>query len=544
MYHQKNNCVTIIVCYIITAGAFHTTAAFSRIPSRPADGDTTLYCSNSSAHMPDEWDAALYCGNGSAHMSDEGEAAPYYGDGSTRLTGGKVFTLKDCMEYALANSTDIRIQQADNDDRQTARRDAILAAFTPSISADAAAYSNFGRAVDPETNTYITTASFNNAWSVSAGITLFNGFQAVNNLRITKTAKAMGISQEQQIRDRICLATIEAYYNAVYYSKLTDIIASCVKTAEDVLRIAARQEELGQKSHSDVVQAKAELADREYQLTNARNSLTDAFITLKAIMFWPITEPLEIDCEEGMQDRMPCYAESLPDMSGPAGNRTAYLHGNRTVLTDGSKGDTTTGIIRNAIGFLPAASIAKGNMENARMELRTAKWRLAPSLSLYGGWSTNYYTYPGQKGYISTPYWNQLRENSGEYVQLTLSIPIFNRLSRQSDIARKRNAYRRASAEYEQTVREIEAEVMRAVSDRDGAMAALSQAERRSEVQEEAYHLNRKKFEQGLISAIEYQTASDSWLEARAEELNAMLQLRLKHHVVDYYNGIPYLMQE
>ena len=391
MYHQKNNCVTIIVCYIITAGAFHTTAAFSRIPSRPADGDTTLYCSNSSAHMPDEWDAALYCGNGSAHMSDEGEAAPYYGTGSTRLTGGTVFTLKDCMEYALANSADIRIQQADNDDRQTARRDAILAAFTPSISADAAAYSNFGRAVDPETNTYITTASFNNAWSVSAGITLFNGFQAVNNLRITKTAKAMGISQEQQIRDRICLATIEAYYNAVYYSKLTDIIASCVKTAEDVLRMAARQEELGQKSHSDVVQAKAELADREYQLTNARNSLTDAFITLKAIMFWPITEPLEIDCEEGMQDRMPCYAESLPDMSGPAGNRTAYLHGNRTVLTDGSKGDTTTGIIRNAIGFLPAASIAKGNMENARMELRTAKWRLAPSLSLFYGFLLDYF---------------------------------------------------------------------------------------------------------------------------------------------------------
>ena len=236
MYHQKNNCVTIIVCYIITAGAFHTTAAFSRIPSRPADGDTTLYCSNSSAYMPDEWDAALYCGNGSAHMSDEGEAAPYYGDGSTRLTGGKVFTLKDCMEYALANSTDIRIQQADNDDRQTARRDAILAAFTPSISADASAYSNFGRTVDPETNTYITTASFSNAWSVSAGITLFNGFQAVNNLRITKTARAMGISQEQEIRDRICLATIEAYYNVLYCSRLADILGSCVKTAEEVLR--------------------------------------------------------------------------------------------------------------------------------------------------------------------------------------------------------------------------------------------------------------------------------------------------------------------
>lgn len=41
-----------------------------------------------------------------------------------------LFTLKDCMEYAVSNSTDVRIQQATNGDNQIARRDAILAAFT------------------------------------------------------------------------------------------------------------------------------------------------------------------------------------------------------------------------------------------------------------------------------------------------------------------------------------------------------------------------------------------------------------------------------
>ena len=188
------------------------------------------------------------------------------------------------MEYAVSNSTDIRIRQADNNDLRISRRDAILAAFTPNVSAGASAYSNFGRAVDPETNTYITTASFSNAYSVSAGITLFNGFQAVNNLKISRTAMAMGISQEQQIRDRICLATIEAYYNVVYYTGLTDILESEVETAEESLMLVSRQEELGQKSHTDVIQASADLADREYQLTDARNRLADAYITLKDIM--------------------------------------------------------------------------------------------------------------------------------------------------------------------------------------------------------------------------------------------------------------------
>lgn len=431
---------------------------------------------------------------------------------SAQTSGGRVYSLKDCMEYAVSNSTDIRIRQADNNDLRISRRDAILAAFTPNVSAGASAYSNFGRAVDPETNTYITTASFSNAYSVSAGITLFNGFQAVNNLRISRTAMAMGISQEQQVRDRICLATIEAYYNVVYYTGLTDILESEVETAEESFRLVSRQEELGQKSHSDTMQARADLADREYQLTDARNRLADAYITLKDIMFWPIEENLEIDCA---YDRIRIYGSA-----------------------------DTEGLIEKAKGFLPSASIAKGNLDNARLELRTARWRLAPSLSVSGGWSTNFYTYPGKSGYIPVPFREQLRDNSGEYLQLTMSIPIFGRLSKQSDIARKRNALQRATATYEQTMKDIEAEVLRAISDRNGAAAALIQAERRSDVYDEAFRLNRRKFEQGLISPIEYRTASDSRLQARSEKLNARLQYDLRRRVVDYYSGIPYLMQE
>lgn len=430
-----------------------------------------------------------------------------------------LFTLRDCMEYAVSNSTDVRIQQATNGDNQVARRDAILAAFTPSVSADAHVYSNFGRTIDPESNTYISTTSFNNAYSVSAGINLFNGFEAVNNLRITKTAKAMGLSQEQQIKDRVCLATIEAYCNVVYYSRLSRILQSQAETAEKSLELIKRQEQLGQKGYADVIQAEADLADKEYQLVTARNSLNDAMITLKDVMFWPITEPLEID-ESIAEDALWQY---------------------EGILHDGTEKEET---IDKAMNTLPDLFIAKGTMENAKMELRTAKWQIAPSLSLYAGWSTSFYTYPGQAGYVTDPFWHQFRNNGGEYVQLSLSIPIFNRLSRHSNVARKKNSYTRATAEYEQKVREVEAEVSRAIQDRDGASAAFIQADRRADVQQEAYRLNTRKFEQGLISAIEFRTASDTYLNAMAERLNALLQYQIKKRVVSYYKGIHYLDQE
>lgn len=429
----------------------------------------------------------------------------------------RVFTLKDCMEYAVSNSTKMQIQQADKNDDRIARRDAILAAFTPQVNANAYLYSNFGRAIDPETNTYVSTASLNNAYSVSAGITIFNGFSAINNLKITKTAMSMGLSEEQQTIDQICLATIEAYYNVVYYSQMTDILAEQVKTAEKTLHVTRRQEELGQKGYADIVQLEADLADKIYSHTDSRNKLNDALITLKDVMFWPVTDTLAIDTSFASEDFMPQLAD-----------------------TD----DSTSAIIENAKATLPELYIAKGEMDNARLALRTAKWQTAPSLTLSGGWSTSYYTYPGKAGYVPTPFWNQFTNNSGEYIQLTLSIPIFDRLSAHSNISRKRNEYKRAEAQYRQKSREVEAEVMRAVQDRDGARSAFVQAERRSDVQEEAFRLNSKKFEQGLISSIEYQTASDKYLQAKAERLNALLTYRLKNKVVSYYNGIPYLQQE
>ena len=190
----------------------------------------------------------------------------------------------------------------------------------------------------------------------------------------------------------------------------------------------------------------------------------------------------------------------------------------------------------------PATQVARYNLLNAKRELSTARWQILPSLNAYAGWSTTYFTYPGSDS-SSDPFRTQFKNNGGEYIQLSLSIPIFSGLQRHSSIARKKNALAKATAEYDQKMRDISAEVRRAVQDRDGASAAYIQAQRKSDVQEEAYSLNMKKLEQGLISPIEFQTASNNYLEANAQRLNSLLTYFIKRSVVNYYGGVRYIDQ-
>ena len=441
---------------------------------------------------------------------------------------GQAMTLRDCMAYAISNSTKVRIQEAEIGDAQIARRNAVLKAFTPSISGSTYAYYNFGRSIDPETNTYVTETSFHNGYSVGAGITLFNGFEAVNNLKISKTSLAIGQTQEKQVEADICLAVMEAYYNVVYYKRLCDIYEAQVSVAEASLQKLQKQEEIGQKSHADVVQAEADLADRRYDAIEARNQYADQRTNLADLMFWPVDQELVIDTE-------------MPDQVGH--DALFVIPGLAPDVIPGLTGDLTVEDVTNyALSHDPGVKIAGWQAENARRELATARWQLLPSLSLNAGWSTSYFNYPGQDLHLD-PYCDQLRNHQGEYIQFSMSIPIYNRLQGHDNIARKRNAVKKMTAQYDQKRREVASEVQRAVQDRDGAQAAYEQALRKASVQEEAYQLNTKKMEQGLISSIEYQTATNNYLRAQADEMNSLFKYLIKQAVVRYYNGVEYINQ-
>ena len=61
--------------------------------------------------------------------------------------------------------------------------------------------------------------------------------------------------------------------------------------------------------------------------------------------------------------------------------------------------------------------------------------------------------------------------------------------------------------------------------------------EKKVEADEISYHLTLRKYEEGLMSPLDLQTAANTLIEARANLLQKRLSYLLKSRLVAYYKG-------
>ncbi len=422
-----------------------------------------------------------------------------------------VFSLNDCMRYAIENASRTKIKAAQN---QILKDEKLAAAmgFLPSVSGGVGASANFGRSIDPETNVYSNYTTFNNSYSLSAGWTVFDGFSVVNNFRIAKNAKELGVAEQQQIEDELCLEVIQAYYNVIYYSRMSVLAQQQLDEANQNLKFTQSQEKQGLKSYADVAEIEALVAEKDYNLVMMQNNYANALSVLKQKMCFPMSDELKIDDSVDIQ------------------------------LVESSNAGNVEEILAFAKENHPSMMIAKNNIEAARLKFKTSKWQMAPSLYAYAGYSTGYIN-SFIEGYKADPFWQQINDRQGEYVQLSLNIPIFNGLSRQTNAKVKKNNWKIAQYEFEQRTKDLEVEIGLAVQDRDAALKAFVQADKRADSQAVAYKLNQKRYEQGLISALELQASGNNRLESEAARLHAYFTFVIKSKVVNYYKGVRYYLE-
>ena len=128
--------------------------------------------------------------------------------------------LRECMEYAVENSAKIAAEDELLSQKSIDLRDAWLNAFTPSVTGSTNLSYSSGRIPDPETNMYSTLKTIQNGYQIYGEITLFDGFNAVNRIKIAKISVLSGKAGRQAKEDDICLNTIQQYCSYIYYTKM------------------------------------------------------------------------------------------------------------------------------------------------------------------------------------------------------------------------------------------------------------------------------------------------------------------------------------
>jgi outer membrane protein len=403
-------------------------------------------------------------------------------------------TAADCMRYAVEHNHDIRINELTQDSRR-AERTAAIGAFLPAISGSIGAQYNFGRAIDPETNTYTNVSTFYNGYSVQASLPIFDGFQRINQLRAAKASVLMGNSLLRARQDELALQVYEAFCNALYYQGTVRMAEEKRRQSEMTLHQTRVMAEVGQKSEADVAQMEAQLAADDYEITRQQNELSTALLSLKQLMNYPESDTLMITQRNA-------NAQSAPD----------------DVITL----------------ELPALAAAAQNVVVARRNLGIARGALSPSLSISGGISTSFNKMLHNE---TTGFRDQLSNNRGEYVYASVSIPIFNRLQTITSIRKQRNNLRIAEEELAQKRDELTKLQLQAENDCEGYRKQTLQMLRKVEADSIAARLTTRKYEEGLSSAIDVQTSTATLLESRARLLQCQLMLALKQKLVNYYKG-------
>lgn len=407
----------------------------------------------------------------------------------------------ECMAYAVAHNRNVRKATLSLDSYRANRVEAI-GSFLPYVSASSSVQYNFGRGIDPETNTYTNVTTFANGFGVSASLPVFYGLSRIHALRAARVDVLMGKSALSRQEDEVALATLQAYVDVLYYKGTVAMAEEKQKEGELLLRQTRLLEEVGRKTPGDVAQMEAQAAETEVEVVRQRNRMETALMRLKETMNWPAEEEL---------------------------------------LTEDVVADYPAGTAEKR-DFLAEERLAYYQMETARLGLRRAKASLWPSVSVSGGWSTSFYKtldVPSQSNWS-----NQMRNHRGEWVAANISFPLFGRMGTMMGIRRARNNYRYACESYEQKRSELELLRREAAMDAEAYRRETEGMMRKVAADSMAYALVRLQWAEGLSTAIDVTVTSANLLNSQARLLQARLLAEVKRRLVLYYNGVAMVSQD
>ena len=407
------------------------------------------------------------------------------------------WTAQQCMQYAVEHNTQVRRAALELANYEASKLSAI-GSFLPAANGSIGMQYNFGRAIDPETNGYTDVSTFYNGYNVSASLPVFDGFSRVNALKAAKASVLMGRQALREQQDQTAIATLQAWVNAMYYEGTVAMAEEKQRETDLLLRQTQVLVEVGRKSAADLAQIEAQQAEAAYELTRQENMRASALLDLKRQMALPLD----------------------------------------TAMNLLNLGNNDSGLIPESVPQIqehPALQEQYHSMRARLYEWRQARATLLPALSLSAGLSTTFYHTLHQPSAAS--FSNQLKNNMGEYLGATLSIPLFNRLQSITSIRRAKNNYRMAREAYEDKQQELQKLAREAWQDWQGYQKQAQQMEKKVEADSLAYQLTRRQFEEGLSTAIDLHTTSSQLLQSKATLLQCQLMAMVKHELLRYYNG-------
>lgn len=450
-------------------------------------------------------------------------------------TAQNKITLKQAIEIGIKNNlnvlqSNLLMQKEDINFKQSKEE------MLPDLNATANHGYNYGRSIDPFTNSFINQKVGYASYGASSNILLFNGLSLQNQIKSNKLGYEASKLELQQAKDNLTINIILAYLQVLSAEDvLTQSQEQVGVTQKQVDRLSILNEK-GAILPADFYDLKGQLATDQIAIVDNKANLETVKLNLVQLLNIPYDKNLEVE-------RMPA----------------ADFNINYT--------ETPDSIYQTALQQFAQIKAAKLRTESAQKNISSIKGQLFPTLSLGGNINTNYSSVATRDYFLNTTenpssnyvtvdgsnypvivkqnnyqsrkinYSDQLSNNLFYTVNLGLSIPLFNASRVRSQIKLAKLDYKNTQLVENNAKTQLQQSIERAYVNLTSSSDKYKLLQNQVDAFAESFRTAEIRFNAGAITSVDYLIAKNNLNRAQNNLIIAKYDFVLRGKVLDYYAG-------
>ncbi|MGB1317212.1 MAG: TolC family protein, partial [Flavobacteriales bacterium] len=299
-----------------------------------------------------------------------------------------------------------------------------------------------------------------------------------------------------------------AFMQIMFNEELLLVAQEQVSVTAEQLSRTQKMVEAGSLPEGNLFDVEAQVASNELQVINAENALSASVLGLKQMLNLQASDEFKIE------------------------------RPNTDVPLETLEGRTVGTIYDYALNNWPQIKAREARLESARKGEKIAFATYTPTLGASGSvgtrWSDAQFL-----NFEPDPFGTQLDQNLSESLGLSLSIPIFNRLSSRTSVAKSRLSVINAELQLQDQKNQLYSAVQQAYNDALAAKRQFDASDKSVSATVRAFEYAEQRYEVGMMNSLEFNTASNNLTRAKSELLRSKFDYIFKMKVLDFYQGKP-----
>ncbi len=462
------------------------------------------------------------------------------------LRGQETWTLERCIQYAQQNSRTVKQSRVAVRDAELVKKQSVNDRH-PSVSAGTNLGINLGRSINPSTNQFETQSAIFNSLNLNLNATIFAGGRIENTIKQSQFSLEAAQADLEQSANNIALSVAQAYLQILLNEEQLENARKRLQTSQNQLLRVERQILAGQLAPNARFDLQAQIARDEQQIVTASNNVDLSYLNIKNL--------LELTPELAFKIEKPNIV--IPTDANPDGFMFRAVY-------------------NQALSLQPQIRAAEMRIKAAETAVKVAQAALVPTVSAFGGLSTNYASTfldfnnpnltavkrsfgPAQpiqitRGSVTEevqfrsqvvegvtfpkiPYLNQIDNNFGQNVGVSVQVPIYDGLSRKITVQRQKLNVENQVLALEQNKQQLKTDVQNAIASARAAKKQYEAAQKTLDALRAAFDATDKRFQAGNANSFELTQARNNLDTAERDVIVAKYDYLFRLKIVEFYEG-------